>query len=116
MRVGAPSNGEDVHSSGITEVRLHSSPGAPERRRVELELRPDRCFKRVEYGQAVLKSGKIDKDGDRRPFWSDHGKLAVAAPEAVVRLYQRGEAARVDEADVAEIDDKPGSVPVSRVG
>ena len=83
---------------------------------VELELRLERCFERLDYGQAVPKTGKIDKDGDRRPCWGDDGKLALVAPEAVVRLHERAEAARVDEAHVAEIDHKPESLPVSRVG
>ena len=73
------------------------------------------CSKRLEYGEAVSKAGEIDENGDRRSCWSDHGKLALVAPEAVVHLDQRAEPARVDEAHVAEIDYKPESFPVSGV-
>ena len=83
---------------------------------VELRATSGALLRRLNYGQAVPKTGKIDKDGDRRPCWGDDGKLALVAPEAVVRLHERAEAARVDEAHVAEIDHKPESLPVSRVG
>lgn len=71
--------------------------------------------KRVECGQAVPKASEVNGDRDRRSSWCDHGKLALVAPEAVVHLDQRGEAARVDEGHVAEIDHKPHGVPISRV-
>ena len=80
-----------------------------------MRLRLQCCSERVEYGEAVPKAGKIDENGDRRPPWSDDDKLTLVAPEAVVHLEECGEAARVDEAHVAQIDDKSEGVPIGGV-
>jgi hypothetical protein len=47
-------------------------------------LRPDCCLTRLEYGEPVPKASEIKQNGGCGSSWSDEGKLALVALEAVV--------------------------------
>ena len=65
---------------------------------------------RFGYRQAAAQAGEIQEDSGRRASWGDHSEPSSTASEAVVKLDQRAESARVDEAHLTEIDDNGVSV------
>ncbi len=70
---------------------------------------------RFEYRQVAPQAGEVQEDSGRRTSWGDHCEPPSVTSEAVVKLDERAEPARVDEAHVTEIDDNGGSALARRV-
>lgn len=70
---------------------------------------------RFGYRQAAAQAGEIQEHSGHRASWGDHREPSSTASEAVVKLDQRAESTRVDEAHLSQIDEHGGSVLARRI-
>jgi hypothetical protein len=100
----------DVHlvaSRGVERVRIRGLVPFQGWGSLRLECRSARLDDR----QAVPQAGETQEHSSRRTDWHDDRKPPPTPSELVLKVDERAEPARVDEADLAEIDDNgPGGL------
>jgi hypothetical protein len=69
----------------------------------------------LEHRQTITQSGEIQQHSGRRTTLGDHPEPPPATSKAVVKLDERAEPARVDEAHLSEIDNNGASTLAHRL-